>query len=376
MITTINPTNARLVLAASKAKAIFYALSIVMLAAHAFALPVAQKGVTMTPVPNPKYSAESASTNPAAASQTAWVLNTNELSIADNLVSINSGFYLLNPYKITNTNQLSSSGSSKGVFFIGFGLDYVSMWNPERRFLFARDYLNATNQFDGWSGVKFQFCDKDNKFTPLHVFDTLDFQGRLQYFIQGSSEVNASTIVGSGDFSGEVTLGIPIALGIFTDPSKQYWQTSEMATNTFYLATVSAHSIDAVISYGATTDDSTFDVHHRIFAGLGYKGAYKCPFGSGDQIKREVLVNIQVGCAWIESTRFTDADSNTIFLSHGVPKYFLEPGAALEAEFDWPLTKSTYLSVGTRIYGNHHPGQWNAFLGITFDPGQFLSAFK
>jgi hypothetical protein len=291
---------------------------------------------------------------------TYFQMGTNALSVSDNYFSFNSGAYLLNPYKVVNTNQIAPS-DAKAVFYLQLSFDYVAAWNLERRQRFVRSYLDKDKGFGGWNGIKFQ--------NPLpwktdhSSYETLDISGNISYFLQGNSQPTASTIVGAGDFSAEISLGIPLVIGVFTDdPHLDANMLGGDSLTNLYAHTTSVHWVGLVESYGVTTDRGDLDAHSRFFTGLGYRAAYRSPFGN----LREVLVSVQLGCGLIDSTHFVNSTDSTIEMEHGVPKYFLEPGFAIESEFRVPISKSADLNFGASVYSNHHPDSWNAHIGLTF----------
>lgn len=318
------------------------------------------------------------STNTTA---TYFQFGTNKLSVVDNYFSINSGAYLLNPYNIVNTNQLVA-GNSKAVFYLQLSFDYVAAWNVQRRQRIVSDYLDNHNYAIGdWGGFENQWfsLNKEKSLNPLkrlefkRPFRTLDLSGNISYFLQGNSQPTASTIVGAGEFSAEGTLGIPIFIGVFTDEKTLGTNDlgGENLTN-LYSHTTSVHWVGLVESYGVTTDRGDLNAHSRVFSGLGYRAAYKSPFGN----LREVLVSVQMGCAWIDSTHFLNSASNTIQTQNGVPLYSMEPGFAIESDFRVPISDSADLDFGTSVYCNHQPDTWNAHIGLTFPLDKLTSFMK
>jgi hypothetical protein len=286
-----------------------------------------------------------------------------------NVVSLNSGAYLLNPYKIENTNQLAR-GDSEAIFYLEIAVDYVSAWNPHRRAMFAKDHLMNTNgQMRGWDGMHLMGW--------RDMLTWADFQGQISFFAGDEDSTTASAIVGAGDFSIETTVSIPLLMGLITDKSTLTSQALGDDLANLYQHTVVAHSINLVASYGGTTDRTAFDLHHRGFLGLGYRGAFKRRISGDPKLRREVLVSFQVGCAWIETTEFVDRSSRTIELEYGdIPKYSLGSGLGLEAEIYLPLSESAYVTFGSRVYGGPDPNPWSAYIGLTFSLDQLANLFK
>lgn len=264
--------------------------------------------------------------------------------IDNNYLSINSGLYLLNPYEIGASNRLER-GDSEAAFFIEFAFNNAWAWNPARR------------QYT-WSD---RSCDFFDFKSPL---DHMDFQTKLSFFLHdnGSKTTNASTIVGSGDFAAEATVTFNIYQGLF-GPSPR---ATGGADRSIFDETTLAQSIGVVVSYGGITDRQAFDIHHRIFTGLGYKGAFRIGESDPESVARELLYNIQMGYAWIEQTQFLNDDTREIKLTQGdLPDYQLEGGFAVETELYWRITKTSFLFVGARLYANHDPNPWSAHIGVT-----------
>ena len=287
-----------------------------------------------------------------------YQFGTNTLTSKNSYVSINSGAYLLNPYKLVNTNQIAP-GDSKAVFGLDLAVNYMLAWNPERRQKFIYNHFQEGKTFNGWRGRDWGFP----------VYDDLDFQSKVSFFINGeSSDRSASAIVGAGDFAADITIGYPLLFGVFTDlPGTNLIGAG--LTN-LYLHTTSVHWFGLVASYGATTDKNAFDVHNRYFAGFGYRAAFPAAHN------REALVSVHIGCAWVESTRFVDSTTRTIFMKHDAPKYFLESGLGIETECRIPLTDAADITFGARIYSGHEPGKWSANIGLTYPLEKLLGFFK
>ncbi len=260
-----------------------------------------------------------------------------------NYFSVNSGAYLLNPYEIANTNELKNTGSDS-VFFVEFAYNNVWAWNPVRR------QYNWENRETAW-------------FNPRSLFEHIDLQTKLGFYLGGGGDdPQASAIVGSGDFAAEATLTFNIYQGLFGVAPRARSE----AKRSIFDETILAQSFGLVTSYGGVTDRSAFDIHHRVLTGLGYKGAFKVRGDDPGTVDKELLYSIQMGCAWIEQTQFTDPDSRTIRVRRGdIPVYKIEPGFAVESELYWRITPTSFLFVGARLYGDHDPNPWSAHIGIT-----------
>lgn len=266
----------------------------------------------------------------------------SEKSVDNNYLSINSGIYLLNPYRIGESNRLER-GDAEAPFFIEFAFNNVWAWNPSRR-------------QDTWENSTSPFFDIK---APL---DHMDFQTKLSFFLHnnGDKTTNASTIVGSGDFAAEATLSLNIYQGLFGpsatgDRSHQIFDETKLA-----------QSVSLVVSYSGVTDRQAFDIHHRVLLGAGYKGAFRVSDPDPDNVAKELLYNIQMGYAWIEQTEFLNDNTREIRLTNGdLPDYKLSGGFAVETELYWRITKTSFLFVGARLYADHDPNPWSAHMGVT-----------
>lgn len=272
----------------------------------------------------------------------------SEVSVAGSHFSLHAGAFLLNPYRVENiTNGVGtlSQNDAEAAWFFELAVNWVSAWEPGRRERLYLDTkrINPNNVGNG------RVIFKPGKLS----YRNPDVQARFAAFLHNNDDdKTASTIVGSGEFSGEVTLGLPLFGAMFLEGE------DIDSGETFYNQTTSAHFVDLIYSYGATTDRGNFDVHHRNLAGLAYRAAYKVP--TNKKIRRELLMDVRAGAAWIESTPFEDERNRLVKVD-----YETELGWALETELYYPLGDTANIVMGSRIYGGHDPNPWNAYIALS-----------
>jgi hypothetical protein len=250
---------------------------------------------------------------------------------------IETGAYLLNPYKIDPGTRELQTGDMEASIYLQ--INYANIWafTPNRRQRLIDEALgvsrNATN-----GGVS----------TWLGFDGAIDLQAKMGFVFQGDDTPTASTVVGSGDFMSEVTVGY-----LF------YRDLRLNAATTVPNDITLAQSVGIDISYGAVTDRAAFDVHHRFFVGPSYCAAIA--MGDG----REGLIHFRLGGAAIETVSFANQTTLEVEYERGHPKYDLEWALAFEAEAYLPVMKQSFLIFGTRIYGGPDPNMWTAYIGLT-----------
>ncbi len=291
-----------------------------------------------------------------------------ELSLANNFVQINSGVILLNPYSFTPTNGGGrlGDGDAQAQFFIEFAANYVWAWNYHRRWDWIEAREHATNDRKRW--IPFQgHRPISDSYSGEFGIGFPDFSGRINYISQNEDSTSAAAIIGSGEFGMETTLGIPLyqAIDSYSGKLDRTRNAKEL-----YDDTISVHWVGAVFSWSGTTDASTFDIHSRYFAGVGYRAAFKAPWeSSGATERREVAVSFQMGGAWVDAVQFKSKQSDEIFTEHnGRPAYKTESCLGVEAEMYIPINKTLNGVVGARFYpisGNDTANSWNAYVGLT-----------
>jgi hypothetical protein len=252
-------------------------------------------------------------------------------------IHIHTGVFLLNPYTIDpNTRLLNPAGETDAS--ASLQVDYQYVWAFSKQ----RQAENKVPDGSGWrpQGVSYPFFGADS---------VIDIEARIGYVFQSTDEPSASTIIGSGEFLTEVTVGSPIYR--YIDKGEQ------------------PHSVSLDVSYGMVTDRATFDVHHRIFGGFSYRTA----FHMGDSPSQ---LTVRFGGAGIEVVDFANDTTTEVVFERGAPKYSMNAAWALEAEARIPIVESLSAVLGTRIYGGTDPNLWTAYLGATIPIENFGNIFK
>lgn len=202
-----------------------------------------------------------------------------------------------------------------------------------------------------------------------HIFESLDnlkvdVQTRLGYTFSADENPTANTLVGSGDFNGEIVLGFPM---IFGNSSEDVH-----------------FSVGPVVGYSVVTDQSFIKAHTRYFTGLGYTTAFRDPFGSKDAfgLNRHVLLDVRVGWSVIDTVRYAKDRQGILFDDRRIhvspdmhPRFYRKDVDAFEAELMFPVNTSTYLIFDGRVYPRAKPGQWNLQIGITTSLDSFVKTF-
>ncbi len=273
------------------------------------------------------------------------------LSPENNIIQFNSGVMLLNPYAIKTNGSgqtVLSDGDSQARFFIELAANYIWAWNYDRRARWANKYGGDAD------GGKWQFLGAP------------DFSGRITYIANTSDESSAASIVGTGEFGMETTVGLPLYRAIYT-VDRSLKASSALG---LYDKTSHAHWLGVVGSWSGTTDGKGFDIHSRGFLGVGYRAAFAAPWESeSEERHREVALSFQTGPSLVDSVRFVDENSSRVIETVGVedPKYSSTFSWAFEAEAYVPISKTLNGVMGVRLYTlmDDAPNLWNAYIGVT-----------
>lgn len=273
---------------------------------------------------------------------------------------ISSGIILLNPYVVTNftdtsgrtRGNLEKGDGTKARFFIevSYNQTWVSTPNKRYDFLYATPAANPnTRHLQKW------FWDQDDP--------SVDIQARLNYIAKDDKETTTAAIIGSGEFSGEITLGLPVWRKINLNDTVSSLQWDDEVD--IYKKTADAHWVGLVASYSAVTDSGAFDIHDRIFGGVGYRAMHKAGFVADG---REFSISLNGGVAFVDSLEFISKRNHEVRLVHGdVPDYEMKAVGALEAEVNLPLTGNISATLGTRFYTGLDPNVWTAYVAVTVD---------
>lgn len=238
------------------------------------------------------------------------------------------GYVTLNPYtfKRMGTNDGDDwrleSDDLTSAFYVEFQYNNRWAWNWDEA---------PPSKIGEWDGV--------NPFRS-----GFDFQTRFGYsFVNsdpGENTSKVSSVVGGGNVSGEVTIGVPFA------KFQNDWLRS---------------SVNWDISYGMTSDREDFDIHSTLFAGFGYYASIKSGL-----FPSRVLLSTRLGWAMTEVPEIIDEDIGTVANKLNRPKFTEDfTTVAFTTEVMLPLTESVYVLAGARLHANSDPNPWTAYIGIS-----------
>ncbi len=269
---------------------------------------------------------------------------------------------LLNPYIVTNFTDgyggthgnLEKSDGTRARFFVEVAYHDVWAWDVLTRHRFIK---RATTPEDGdysmwfWGG-------------KMKADRSIDFQARFNFIAKDDKETTAAAVVGTGEFGGEVTLGLPVwrKLTVNTPNSLDDAGTD---LNKTYEETRSARWVGVIVSYSGVTDSDAFDIHSRVLSGIGFRVARK---DWSLQDAREFTLSVNAGVAFLDTAEFISSNSHEIRLRHrDVIDYKVDTAFGLEAELNLPLTGHISATLGTRLYAGMDPNVWNAYIAVTVD---------
>ena len=226
------------------------------------------------------------------------------------------GAQMLNPYTIkpgSGTTPASVASNSTAGRFLAMEFADRLAWDPIR-------------------GAKYR--DKAEPF-----WENWDFEAAAAFNFSSSS-ATASSVLGSGAFSAEVTVG------------KYLWSFS---TDKDWF-----HTLDLDMSAGATSDSQALNNHESYFVGLNNI------FGIADG-NQTLRWDFRGGYANIRVAKLVPGTLQTVqFSSDGVPLYKGQSCFTFQTELFLPVSATTYLTFGGRTYfhgGSSNP--WTAYIGYT-----------
>lgn len=217
----------------------------------------------------------------------------------------------------------------------------------------------ATNWEPGATTKKLKSDSSAAWVCPVRWFedpdDTIDYTTRLSLEFANGSKNSASTVTGSGDFSGEIGFDAHLLQGY--------------ATNTLFTLGLGG-------SVGASTDREARRVHPRYFAGV--VGKFGRVITKDDGKKRLALAHLGLGRAWFDNVQLDpdDATRTHVLFDGAVPRYRQHRSMALEFELFYPVLDANYAYLGARLYNHADPGQWSVTVGYSLDLAEFFSSFK
>jgi hypothetical protein len=268
-----------------------------------------------------------------------------------------TGFSLLNPYKIdevdtdkpTHRLVIKNATSTDVAAIFEFRYSNRWAWNAERA---TADFPDLTQQ--GTSNI---FSADFKKHADVDV--------RLGYTFAGSEKASASTLVGTGDFHGELSTSMPFWLYRSPNDAVRF-------------------TVGPVLSLSSVTDRAFLKPHNRLMAGASYSTAFDDPFSTADadHIVRKVLLDFRIGAARIDSVHYAVDDTGHLYTDGKIeatesfqPKFYPETAWAFESQLLYPINTSSFLIFDGRVYSNVKPGQWNLQIGFTTSLQGFIDSF-
>lgn len=252
-----------------------------------------------------------------------------------------------NPYTISNTTTnkkttgtltpgnkstdgfLSLEGDLRYIFRTGIYEDEYLLDNPERH------SQNAAQVF-----------------YPGAVVPDVDFS--LGYVFSGTSapsNYSASTIAGSGDYSLNTTIGVPVI---------RYKPASFLDTNTIKMQ-ITAPEIVA----GAQTDKDFLKIYPNVSINAGFQLAAP---------SQNFYWEGQAGYGWIDVPEIAYG-SVVSEDSANYPKFQFSGCFSMGSRFVYRVTSSISVEMGGNVYFARL-GSWNLFAAASIDPTKFFSALK
>ena len=226
------------------------------------------------------------------------------------------GAQMLNPYTIkpaSGTTPASIASNSTAGSFLAMEFADRLAWDPTRAAKYA---LNPEPFWENW-----------------------DFEAAASFNFSSSTQ-SAASVLGSGTFNAEVTVG-KFLYSFETDPN---W----------------FHTLDLDMSAGATSDSQSLNNHESYFVGLNNI------FGITNN-KQTVRWDFRGGYANIRVAKLAPGTLQTVqFSPDGIPLYKGQSCFTFQTELFLPVSATTYLTFGGRTYfhgGSSNP--WTAYLGYT-----------
>jgi hypothetical protein len=179
-----------------------------------------------------------------------------------------------------------------------------------------------------------------------------DFSTRAMYVFQNSGQPSGSTIIGSGDLSGDLL----IAKHLFRLADEQ-----------------SAFSINLALAAGVTTDTESLDIHDRYFAGPEF--VYATAGFPGVPDGKRFLIATRFGYIRYEVPTLLGKNSDVVLSEFTFPDYHAVNGFGMEIDAVYPVTHSLALATGLRFYQNGDPNPWSVFVGVTYDLSALAKGF-
>lgn len=172
------------------------------------------------------------------------------------------------------------------------------------------------------------------------VLSSWDLQVRTGYVFE-NDQTNASVILGSGNFLGEVALGL-----------RQF----ETADNTAAFV----HSLNfPEFNVSMVTDRNFSQIHPAVTFGPCYVASFPSLSTNGPG---RLLIR---GGGYIDEIPQLTTGSEVANNGRGEPQYVWAGGVSFETEASFPFGAGKFLQAGARVYGGHTPDNWVVWAGAT-----------
>lgn len=278
-----------------------------------------------------------------------------------------AGTRIIAPYTIDTTTRELKNDSTRLGGYLEIVYSNTWAWQPDgaaSSIAYGVDLdprpPGGSQWKESWKNHKL-LSDSDAVFvSPRRWFtdpdDTTDYSARLSLEFANGGSATASTVTGSGNFSGEVAADAHLFQGY--------------ATNTLFTLGLGG-------SVGASTDREARRVHPRYFYGVVGKLSRVISVDDKGK-KRLALAHLGIGYAHVDNVQFDPADATKthVLFDGTVPSYRRSKGPALEFELFYPISDANYAYLGARVYDRTDPGQWSLTIGYSFNLVDFLGSFK
>lgn len=269
-----------------------------------------------------------------------------EKTIGDALserVLLQIGLVTLNPFKITRNESgkfelHSDSATARGYLQISFTHAWAWLSKEERE---ENDAARAAANDDSLA--------KDYTLVGFQLWPTEwlpdDFDVRLGYTFP-TDDTSGSTVVGSGDLSGDLVVGNNLYRGVLTGDSSISFNFPQ-------------------IGIGLVSGREVLDIHTRGFVGMGLTVGTPVATNAFGSQNRRVLLLWRGGWSTFEVPNL-EGDSNEVAESHGEPEFKrVWDGIANEFEFRVPVGPSGYITATGGFYNNANPNPWTFQIGYS-----------
>jgi len=246
---------------------------------------------------------------------------------------LHAGLVTLNPFKIEKNDagnfQLETDEQSAHGFIELIG-SHRPIWDPNMivcrggQSIYRSDCISG-----GFRGI----------------LRNIDLETRLGYFF-GADEKSGSTIVGSGDLSGEINLGVNALRVEMENGIRLGLNLPE-------------------VSFAAVSGRNVQDIHLSWTYGLGFLMGIPNPIGPKQQ---RIQMRALFGGSSFEIPDMIGSSSE-VAAENGFPEFVREWGGwSTQIEARYPISKSTFLTAMGRFFHGADPNPWSLQIGVQLNP--------